>query len=71
MCYTCPYSESRSLKIRYIADAQEWLFVGGENSQCIALLMEINRMTECKETTKVLSQACSGSLYTDIYPEFC
>ena len=59
--YACPDSESRVLKIWYIADAWQRLVVGGDSPQSVALSIVIHRMTGCKETTNPLSRASFGS----------
>ena len=64
--YVCLDSESRALKIWYIADAWQWLVVGGDSPPSIALSMVIHRMTGCKETTNLLSRAGSRSSHTNV-----
>ena len=64
--YACPDSESRALKIWYIADAWQRLVVGGDSPQPTALPMVICRMTGCKETTNLQSCADFGSSFTSV-----
>ena len=67
--YACPDSESRRLKIWYIADTWQRLVIGGDSPQSIALFMVIHRMTGYKETTNILSRAGFVSWYTNVYRE--
>ena len=64
--YPCPDSESRALKVWFIADASQRLVVDGDSPQSIALSMVIHRMTGCKETKNPLSRAGFDSSYTDV-----
>ena len=59
--YACLDSESRALKIWYIADAWQRLVIGGEIPQSVVLSMVIHRMTGCKEATNLLSRPGFGS----------
>ena len=64
--YACPDSESRALKIWYVADAWQRLVVGGDSPQSMALPTVIRRMTGCKETTNLQSCADFGSSSTSV-----
>ena len=64
--YACPDSESRALKIWYVADAWQRLVVGGDSPQSMALPTVIRRMTGCKETTNFQSCADFGSSSTSV-----
>ena len=64
--YPCPDSESRALKVWFIADVSQRLVVGGDSPQSIALSMVIHRMTGCKETENPLSRAGFDSSCTNV-----
>ena len=64
--YACPDSESRALKIWYVADAWQRLVVGGDSPQSMALPTVIRGMTGCKETTNLQSCADFGSSSTSV-----